>query len=195
MGVGDFDVEALGKVLADKQIHVSTAIGESTESISASGSARDLEPMLQLVYLGMTSPRADPQAFKVWKHNTIERLTNMQRAPEATYSRESSAALFKNNPRRKPPEPADVEKVDPDQALGFYRARFGDASDFTFVIVGAVHLDDAQALGRDLPRQPPRQGPQGDGEGPGDSQGGRRRDSDLESRAGEEGDGQSRVPR
>lgn len=145
-GVGDFDVEALGKVLTDKQIHVSTAIGESTESISASGSARDLEAMLQLVYLRVTSPRKDPQAFEVWKHSTIERLTNMQRAPEATYTRESIAALFKNNPRRKLPEPPDVAKVDPDQALGFYRARFGDVSDFTFVIVGAVDLEKLEPL-------------------------------------------------
>lgn len=145
-GVGDFDVEALGKVLAGKQIHVSTAISETTESVSASGSARDLEPMLQLVYLRMTSPRADPQAFEVWKHNTVEQLINVQRTPEATYGRESVAALFRNNPRRRLPEPSDVSKVDSAQALGFYRARFGDASDFTFVIVGAVDLDQLKPL-------------------------------------------------
>jgi zinc protease len=145
-GVGEFDVEALAKVLAGKQLRVSADIGETTESVDAEGSARDMETMLQLVYLKMTAPRKDAQAFGVWKSNTAEQLQNRLRVPEVQFSLQSSDALWKGNARRKPPQPADIEKVDADKALAFYKDRFGDASDFTFVIVGNIDLAKLKPL-------------------------------------------------
>ncbi|HSD86248.1 MAG TPA: insulinase family protein, partial [Kofleriaceae bacterium] len=145
-GVGELDTESLQKVLAGKQVRVSTNIGETTESVSGSGSVRDLETMMQLVYLRMTSPRKDPQMFGVWKANYTEQITNALRSPEFRYARESTTALYKGHLRRKPPEPADIQKIDADKAMDFYKSRFSDASDFTFVIVGAVQLDQLKPL-------------------------------------------------
>jgi zinc protease len=145
-GVGNFDVEALGKVLAGKQVRVTTSIGETTESVDASGSAKDLETMLQLVHLKMTAPRKDPEAFEVWRTNFKEQLETAMRSPEFRYARESNKALWRNALRRRPPEPADVAKIDQDKALAFYKQRFADASDFTFVIVGAVDLAKLKPL-------------------------------------------------
>jgi len=145
-GVGELDVEALSKVLAGKQLRVSADIGETTESVDAEGSARDMETMLQLVYLKMTAPRKDEQAIGVWKTNTAEQLQNRLRVPEVQYSLQSADALWKGNVRRKPPQPADIEKVDADKALAFYKDRFSDASDFTFVIVGNIDLAKLKPL-------------------------------------------------
>jgi len=145
-GVGELDTESLQKVLAGKQVRVSTNVGETTESINGSGSARDIETLMQLMYLRMTSPRKDPQMFGVWKANYSEQITNALRSPEFRYGRESTTALYKGNLRRKPPEPADIQKIDADKAMDFYKARFSDASDFTFVIVGAVKLDQLRPL-------------------------------------------------
>ncbi|NVB78496.1 MAG: insulinase family protein [Kofleriaceae bacterium] len=145
-GVGELDTEDLGKVLAGKQVRVSTGIGETTENVDASASVKDLETAFQLLYMRMTSPRKDPEAFGVWKTNFVEQLSNALRSPEFRYARESQMALYKNHPRRKPPEPDQVGKVDQDKALAFFKSRFGDASDFTFVIVGAVKLDTLKPL-------------------------------------------------
>ncbi|MDB4956595.1 MAG: peptidase, partial [Myxococcales bacterium] len=145
-GVGEFDAEQLGKVLAGKEVNVATGISETTESVNARGSAHDLETMFQLIHLRMTAPRKDEQAFNVWKANSIEQLTNAMRSPEAKFHRETVAALYKNNIRRTIPEPTDIEKVNLDKALAFYKARFGDASDFTFVIVGAVDVAKLKPL-------------------------------------------------
>jgi zinc protease len=145
-GVADFDVEMLGKMLADKQLRVSTGISDVTEVVDASGSAHDLETMLQLVYLRMTAPRKDEQAFKVWKQNSIEQLTNRLRTPEFEYSRSVQKALYKDHLRRRPAEPSDIEKVDQDRALAFYKDRFGDASDFTFVVIGSVDVAKLRPL-------------------------------------------------
>jgi zinc protease len=145
-GVGTFDVETLGKMLAGKQVRVSTDIGETTESVDGGGSVKDLETIMQLIHLRMTAPRKDAAAFNVWKRNFTEQIENALRSPEFRYARESNKALWKGNLRRKPPEPADIAKIDLDKALGFYKDRFGDASDFTFVIVGAVKLDTLRPL-------------------------------------------------
>jgi zinc protease len=42
--------------------------------------------------------------------------------------------------------PADVENASADRALAFYKDRFGDATDFQFVIVGAFEVDQVKPL-------------------------------------------------
>ena len=136
-GVGDHDADELGKMLAGKHVTATADIGETTESISAGASVRDLETMFQLVHLEMTRPRKDPAAIAVWRGNLKEQLANRLRVPEVQFSIQSQAELYHKSPRRMPAAPGDVDKVDADQALAFYKDRFGDATDFTFVIVGA----------------------------------------------------------
>ena len=141
-GAGAFDADELQKVLAGKHVQARASIGETTEAIEASASARDLEAMFQLVHLEITQPRKDDQAISVWRTNVAEQLANRERVPEVQFQLQSQDLLFKHHPRRKPPEAADIAKVNADKALAFYKDRFGDASDFTFVIVGA--FDPAQ---------------------------------------------------
>ena len=136
-GVATFDDDELGKMLAGKQVSVSASIGETTESVDAAASTRDVETMFQLVHLRMTAPRKDPAMFAVWKQNYTDQLESQLKVPEVKYGIESQELLFKSNPRRKVPTPADIAKVDQDKALAFYKDRFGDATDFTFVIVGS----------------------------------------------------------
>jgi zinc protease len=141
-GAGELDIEALQKVLAGKHVTASARIGETVESVEAAASARDLEAMFQLVHLEMTQPRKDERAIAVWRTNLADQLANRQRVPEVQFQIQSQELLYKKNLRRKPPEPADVEQANADKALAFYKDRFGDASDFLFVIVGA--FDPAQ---------------------------------------------------
>ena len=50
-GFGGHDAEELGKLLAGKRATATAQIGETTESVEASASVRDLETMFQLVHL------------------------------------------------------------------------------------------------------------------------------------------------
>jgi zinc protease len=96
--------------------------------------------MLQLVHLRMTAPRKDEDAIAVWREGLAESLADRERSPDYQLAIKSSEVLWQGHPRRAPVRPADVQRVDAEQALAFYRDRFGDAGDFTFVIVGAVEL-------------------------------------------------------
>ena len=145
-GAGEIDLDTLGKVLAGKQVSVSTSIGETTEGVNATASPRDLETMFQLMYLRISQPRRDEEQFNVWRKNVAESLANQQRSPEFQFSRQSGDALYNNNPRKSFPKPEDLDKVDLDKALAFYKDRFGDVSDFTFVIAGDTDLAKLRPL-------------------------------------------------
>ncbi|HEY4057882.1 MAG TPA: insulinase family protein [Kofleriaceae bacterium] len=145
-GVADIDADTLGKVLAGKRAAVSASISETQESIDAGGSMKDVETIFQLIYLKMTAPRRDPAVFAAWQQNTAEALENQRNNPETEFSIESNDVLWKKNPRRGTPTADDIKKVDIDKAVDFYKSRFGDATDFTFVIVGQFDVEKLKPL-------------------------------------------------
>jgi zinc protease len=56
------------------------------------------------------------------------------------------AALSSNSPRLRPQTPATVDQWDLAKSLEFYKARFADASNFTFVFVGSFTPDTIRPL-------------------------------------------------
>jgi len=145
-GAGDFDSDTLGKILAGKHAQVSVGISEVTQGVNANASPRDLETMFQLLHLRLTAPRKDAQQFAIWQATAAEQIANQERSPEYQYAKQSQQALYANHPRRSFPTAADYSKVDIDKALAFYRARFADLSNSTFVIVGELDLEKLRPL-------------------------------------------------
>ncbi len=139
-GLGGLDAVALQRWAAGKSAGASTAIYGSSERVSGSGATSDLETTLELVYLRMTTPRRDDDAIALWKENTATKLEQTLALPETKASRELTAALYQNHPLMAPTEPADIRAIEAEPALAFHKDRFGDATDFTFVIVGDIDL-------------------------------------------------------
>lgn len=135
-GIGTLDRQALGKALSGKVASARPFIDEQSEGISASGSPRDAETMLQLVHLYATAPRRDEAAFEAFRAALREGLRNRDLSPDQTFGDAISKEIWGNQPRRLPPTLADVDGIDLDRALAFYRSRLGDASDVAFVLVG-----------------------------------------------------------
>ncbi len=145
-GVANLDAEELAKVLAGKQVAITPSIGETTEGFNGQASPRDLETLFQLLHLRITAPRKDPEQFKIWQANSAEQVANQARSPEYQYARNTTEALYRNSIRRNLPKPDDFARVDLDKAMSFYRSRFGDVSDFTFVFVGELDLATLRRL-------------------------------------------------
>jgi zinc protease len=145
-GLGSFDAVALRKALAGKVVSVNASIGELDESISAGASPADLESMFQLVYLSFTAPRKDENAFAAWKAREEENAKNRRLSPEGTFYEDMLVFSTQNHKRRQLPTPETIQKVSLDKAFDFYKARFADASSFTFVIVGNLDLDKTKTL-------------------------------------------------
>lgn len=140
-GAGTLDQIQLEKALAGKAVTVSPSIGQIEEGISGSASPRDFETLLQLVHLYFTAPRRDTAAFAAFQARVRAYLENRDRNPEAALADTLQVILTSHNPRALPLTAARFGTVELDRALAFYRDRFADASDFTFVLVG--NLDTA----------------------------------------------------
>jgi zinc protease len=93
--------------------------------------------MFQLIYLTFTAPRADPVAFRVLTQQLKTALANQDALPDTAFERALDGALSQNHPRAQPMTPSRVDRMNLDKSLAFYKARFADASNFTFVIVGS----------------------------------------------------------
>lgn len=145
-GVGEFPSIELGKKLAGKRAAVSTNIGALTETVSGSGSPRDLELMLQLVYLRITQPRRDTAAFNALRAQFLPFLANRAADPGQVFGDTINVTMGSNHPRAQPLTAEMVEAMNYDRAFEIYRERFADASDFTFLFVGNVNVDSLRPL-------------------------------------------------
>ena len=145
-GVGAFDQIQLEKALAGKAVSVSPTIGDLEEGISGSASPRDLETMLQLVYLYFTAPRADSAAYQAFVARARTALENRGRSPEAAFADTLQVTLAQHHVRARPATPALLRELDLGAALRAYRDRFADAGDFTFAIVGTVDTTTLRPL-------------------------------------------------
>jgi zinc protease len=145
-GAGEFSAVDIQKQLAGKAVSVSPFIGELSEGYSGSASPRDLETMLQLVTLYAVSPRRDETAFRSLMTRVGSVIENRGTSPEAVWSDTLSVTLAQGHVRRLPPSREQLEQVDLDDALAFYRDRFADFSDFTFYLVGAFDVEEIRPL-------------------------------------------------
>ena len=136
-GAGAFDVIALQKKLAGKSAEVSPAIGELSEGMTGTAATKDVETMLQLVYLYFTAPRADQSALAVYVQQRSAMLQNLLSTPQGVFQKAMVEAMYGNFLRRRIPTVAEVKSTNLQDALSIYRQRFADANDFTFLFVGS----------------------------------------------------------
>jgi len=137
-GLGSFNRTELRKMLNDKIAVVGPYIEDLSEGINGSASAKDLETLFQLIYMTFVEPRADPDFFNVMKTQTKVMLGNMQANPMFAFQEAIGKALTQDHPRSRTPTPEMLDTMDLNKSLAFYKDRFSDASDFTFVFVGRL---------------------------------------------------------
>src|SRR5207244_7667310 len=93
-----------------------------------------------------TAPRADPVAFRALTEQMKVRLANQDALPDTAFNEALDAALSQNHPRAQPMTAARVDQMNLEKSLAFYKDRFADASDFTFVFVGSFDLATIKPL-------------------------------------------------
>jgi zinc protease len=145
-GVGKFNAVTLDKVLTGKAVAVRPFINEIDAGMAGGSTPQDLETMFQLLHLRFTQPRADPTAFAAMAAQARTLLANQVASPEVVFNQAIEAAASNNSPRRQPESPATVDRWNLATAMAFYKARFADASNFTFVFVGSFTPDAIKPL-------------------------------------------------
>ncbi|HEX3158731.1 MAG TPA: insulinase family protein, partial [Gemmatimonadaceae bacterium] len=118
----------------------SVDIGYGDESMTLAGSPRDLETIFQLMHRQFTAPRLDTARVRAWQG------LGKYMSPGPSLHDQLDQMVARGNPRLLPVSTRLAELFQVDQAMALYGDRFGDASDFTFTIVGAVSRDEVRAL-------------------------------------------------
>ena len=136
-GVGPFNAVSLDKLLTGRAVGVIPYIDDIDEGLRGGSTPQDIEAMFQLIYLRFTQPRADPTAFGVVASRYKSLLANQLASPDVVFNQTVDAAMSGNSPRRQPETPATVDRWNLDSSMAFYKARFADAGNFTFVFVGS----------------------------------------------------------
>jgi len=145
-GLGRFDVIQLRNVLAGKAASVRAFVEDTEEGVIGGGSPKDLETVFQLIYLTFTQPRADPTVFGVITSQMKAMLASQQASPEWAFGEALRTTMAQNHIRARAMTPELVGEMDLQKSMAFYKDRFGDASDFTFVFAGSFDLDTIRPL-------------------------------------------------
>lgn len=135
-GVGEFNAINLQKKLSGKVVRVRPFIYELEEGLSGSASPKDLETMFQLIYLNFTKPRADADLFKALTSRMKASYKNRSASPIAVFSDTLQKIMSQSHLRARPMTEAIIDEMDLEKSYTFFKDRFADASDFTFIIVG-----------------------------------------------------------
>lgn len=145
-GVGAFSATDLQKVMAGHIVNVAPNVESLRETVSGRASRNDLPTMLQLTYLYFTQPRYDSTAVKTLLERIKDYYRNVGASPEAAFNDTLQVTLAQHAFREKPVSSELIGLTDPAKSFRFYRDRYGDAGDFTFVIVGAFNQDSLKPL-------------------------------------------------
>jgi len=140
-GLGSHDHDDLTAQLATSGVRdFKVDIGYGDESISLDGSPSELELLFQMLYLQFTAPRLDSAALAGWKN-----YARYEGRPFSMFD-QLAQTFARGNPRLLPvsTQLADLAKLD--EAMAVYRNRFGNAGDFTFIIVGAATAQQVKPL-------------------------------------------------
>ena len=145
-GLGSFNRTDLAKKLTGKAAGVGASIGTTSEGLSGRASPKDLETLFELIHLQFTAPRLDSTAFRAFSNQVMPQLENRGSSPEQVFSDTVQVTMSQGHHRGRPITPAVFREVDIARSYAFFRDRFADASDFTFLFVGNVSPDSLKPL-------------------------------------------------
>ncbi|MFA6471204.1 MAG: insulinase family protein [Candidatus Latescibacterota bacterium] len=136
-GLDGFSATDLTKKLAGKLVEVSPWIDDVQEGLSGSSSPADLETMFQLIYLYCTSPRSDSTAFLSVLSKIKGAIENRSARPESAFGDTVTVTMAQYHFRERPFTMELLKEADMKKSMEFYRDRFHDAGNFTFLFVGS----------------------------------------------------------
>ena len=145
-GVGTFSATDLNKKLAGIQASCNIGIGDRSEYAYGSCVKKDLESMLQLMYLRFTAPRRDDEAFNSYIKRNKEALKNQELDPNTALRDTIASTLYNNNVRAVRLRAEDMDKISIDRCMEIYKERFADGDDFEFYFVGDIDADSVATL-------------------------------------------------
>ncbi|MCQ2119129.1 MAG: insulinase family protein [Bacteroidales bacterium] len=145
-GLSSFKGTELSKMLAGKNVNVSTNIGAIRNGVTGSSTVKDLETAFQLLYLEYTDPRFDEEEWNTAIQQISALLPNLDKRPDIQFSKKMYSTLYGGNPREEFISAEKVAKSSLQAVEKNYRNLFSGVKGADMVIVGDVDLETLKPL-------------------------------------------------
>lgn len=145
-GVGKFSAVELNKQLAGKKAGVELNVNNYSNGMNGYCSPKDIETMLQLLYLNFTSPRFSEEDFNTTMNSYKAYVQNLTSNPDYIMSVETTKTLYSDNPRQQPLTIEALESISFENLPETFKTLYPGANSFTFTFVGNVDLDTLKPL-------------------------------------------------
>ena len=146
-GLGDYSATDLPKILAGKTANTNVILSNLNEMITGNSVTKDVETLMQMIYLRFEKPRFDQDAFNVLQENITNYLARRSKDVNEKIRDSVTTTLYGvNNPKHPIFNLAMVKKVNFDNIKSIYDQRFDNVADFDFFFVGDVKKETIKPL-------------------------------------------------
>ena len=145
-GIAGFDKITLDKMLSDKVFSLSPGVSQLRETFSGNSSVKDVETLLQMLYLYFTEPRFDTNSFQSFMTRMSGMLENKAASPESAFQDTMTVTMANYNPRSRPMTKDLLQEADFKRMQQIAKERFRNAADFKFFFVGNINPDKFKPL-------------------------------------------------
>ena len=145
-GISKFSASDLRKQMAGKVASAGTSVDTYEHSVMGQSSLKDVETMLQLVYLQFTAPRFDQTDFDNLITRISSLLANQETNPDFIFSKEVMKTIYGDSPRRQQLSAENLAKVKFDKLAEVHSKLYSNAKDFTFYFIGNMSPEELQPL-------------------------------------------------
>lgn len=136
-GLGQFSATELQKALAGKIANADLQLSnQQYASVSGTATPKDVETMLQMVYLYFTAIGKDQKSFDNLMNQYEVNLKNRALSPDVALSDSLTATIYGHNPRVAPLTFESLKNISYDRILEIAKERTANAKAWTFEIVG-----------------------------------------------------------
>ena len=146
MGISKFTATDLRKQLSGKNASAMVDADDYEAGVVGQGSPKDLETIMQLIYLRFTAPRFSQEDFDVAMNQLRPYIENAQTNPDYISTVQRYKTLYGGHFRRQQITPEVMSHVKFEHIEPAYKALFSNAANFTTYIVGNVDLATLKPL-------------------------------------------------
>lgn len=134
--LGSFMSTDLQKALAGKQCGTQFSISNDSHGLAGTTTPKDLETLMQLIYLNFTNVQKDEKAVANIINLIATQLKNISQNNEAVFEDSVMSTVYGNNPVYRVPTAEQVEAISYDRVLQNWKQLYSNAANFTFTFVG-----------------------------------------------------------
>lgn len=145
-GIAGFDKITLDKMLSDKVFRLSPSVSQLRETFSGNSSVKDVETLLQMLYLYFTEPRFDQSSFQSFITRMSGMLENKAASPESAFQDTMTVTMANYHKRSRPMTKELLQEADFKRMQQIAKERFKNAADFKFFFVGKINPEEFKPL-------------------------------------------------